>query len=194
MATTTSGNSQPPPPPHSDALPAITENGNRASIINNNTTNTNTTNVEATSRRSSLGFLRRSKSTEPLSERKGSGSNKISKKMKEQIKEEELRRQRESIPQQAPRLPDLAPAPRMQTFGGEERPISLAVPSSATESRASSSHHSMPPSGFAQAVVDPYARTESMTHRGRYSYASSAVSTINSPRRLRRRKDPTPYK
>lgn len=41
---------------------------------------------------------------------------------------------------------------------------------------------------------DPYARTESMTHRGRYSYASSAVSTVNNPRRLRRRKDPTPYK
>lgn len=41
---------------------------------------------------------------------------------------------------------------------------------------------------------DPYARTESMTHRGRYSYASSAVSTLNSPRRVRRRKDPTPFK
>ena len=41
---------------------------------------------------------------------------------------------------------------------------------------------------------DPYARTESMAHRGRYSYASSAVSTINSPRRVRRRKDPTPFK
>ncbi|KAF1809901.1 hypothetical protein P152DRAFT_142887 [Eremomyces bilateralis CBS 781.70] len=41
--------------------------------------------------------------------------------------------------------------------------------------------------------VDPYARTESMTHRGRYSYASSAVSTLNSPRRVRRRKDPTPF-
>ncbi|ORY67704.1 uncharacterized protein BCR38DRAFT_456386 [Pseudomassariella vexata] len=42
-------------------------------------------------------------------------------------------------------------------------------------------------------LVDPYARTESMTHRGRYSYASSAISTINSPRRVRRRKDPTPF-
>ncbi|KAL9114218.1 MAG: hypothetical protein Q9227_001640 [Pyrenula ochraceoflavens] len=40
---------------------------------------------------------------------------------------------------------------------------------------------------------DPYARTESMTHRGRYSYASSAHSTVNNPRRVRRRKDPTPY-
>lgn len=47
----------------------------------------------------------------------------------------------------------------------------------------------LPNGGF-----DPYARTESMTHRGRYSYASSAISTINGPRRVRRRKDPTPFK
>ncbi|TID17040.1 hypothetical protein E6O75_ATG09806 [Venturia nashicola] len=43
---------------------------------------------------------------------------------------------------------------------------------------------------------EPYSRSESMTHRGRYSYASSAISTttgINSPRRVRRRKDPTPF-
>ena len=32
-----------------------------------------------------------------------------------------------------------------------------------------------------------------MTTGGRYSYATSIVSTINSPRRVRRRKDPTPY-
>ncbi|KJZ70631.1 hypothetical protein HIM_09986 [Hirsutella minnesotensis 3608] len=44
-----------------------------------------------------------------------------------------------------------------------------------------------------QMPFDPYARTESMTHRGRYSYASSAISTINGPRRVRRRKDPTPF-
>ncbi|KAF2132077.1 hypothetical protein P153DRAFT_354726 [Dothidotthia symphoricarpi CBS 119687] len=40
---------------------------------------------------------------------------------------------------------------------------------------------------------DPYPRTESMTNRGRYSYASSQISTVNSPRRVRRRKDPTPF-
>lgn len=43
-------------------------------------------------------------------------------------------------------------------------------------------------------AFDPYAATESMAHRGRYSYASSAISTLNSPRRVRRRKDPTPFK
>lgn len=179
----TPGKSQPaapaaPPPPPPDALPAVAENASRLSVNN----------VDAASRRSSLGFLRRSKSTEPLGERKSSGS-KASRKMKEQMREEELRRQRESIPQHAPRLPDLAPAPVMQTFGGEEQPDSLPVPAPAPDSRTSSSHQSLPP----QPLIDPYARTESMTHRGRYSYASSAVSTINSPRRLRRRKDPTPY-
>jgi len=43
-------------------------------------------------------------------------------------------------------------------------------------------------------AFDPYARSESMTNRGRYSYASSAVHTTDSPRRVRRRKDPTPFK
>lgn len=52
----------------------------------------------------------------------------------------------------------------------------------------------MSPVGKNGEYVDPYARTESMTNRGRYSYASSAVSTLNSPRRVRRRKDPTPFK
>lgn len=41
---------------------------------------------------------------------------------------------------------------------------------------------------------DPYANVGSMTNRGRYSYASSAVSTTHAPRRIRRRKDPTPFK
>ncbi|KAJ6027120.1 hypothetical protein N7460_011937 [Penicillium canescens] len=140
-------------------------------------------------RRTSLGFLRRSKSTEPLGERKSSSSRK--RMTKTQAMEDELRRQRDSYaPKSAPRLPDLSPAPELETFGGEERD-KMADP--------------MPPrpqSGFAASpsmtssitnVIDPYARTESMTHRGRYSYASSAVSTVNSPRRVRRRKDPTSY-
>lgn len=45
--------------------------------------------------------------------------------------------------------------------------------------------------------LDPYARTESMTNRGRESYSSPALSIgggVNSPRRMRRRKDPTPFK
>ncbi|KAJ5114779.1 hypothetical protein NUU61_000538 [Penicillium alfredii] len=156
--------------PPSDGLPAITENGQGS----------------LNQRRTSLGFLRRSKSTEPLGERKSSGNRK--KMSKAQAMEEELRRQRESYaPKHAPRLPDLSPTPQLETFGGEERDALAVDP---TPPR--------PQSGFAASTsipepIDPYARTESMTHRGRYSYASSAVSTVNSPRRLRRRKDPTSY-
>lgn len=159
----------------SDAPPSLTENGQ--------TLNPN-------ARRTSRGFLRRSKSTEPLGERKISGRKKMS---KAERMEEELRRQRESYaPKIAPRLPDLSPTPQLETFGGEERDTLSAEPALPR-----------PQSGFAAPPrvnsltadsTDPYARTESMTHRGRYSYASSAVSTVNSPRRVRRRKDPTPYK
>ncbi|KAK0877642.1 hypothetical protein LTR87_008556 [Friedmanniomyces endolithicus] len=41
----------------------------------------------------------------------------------------------------------------------------------------------------------PIDRSESMAHRGRYSYASSTAPAahVNSPRRVRRRKDPTPF-
>ncbi|KAJ5594324.1 uncharacterized protein N7459_000532 [Penicillium hispanicum] len=141
-------------------------------------------------RRTSLGFLRRSKSTEPLGERKSSGSRK--KMTKTQAMEEELRRQRESYaPKHAPRLPDLSPTPQLETFGGEERDtlgVEPALPRPHSGLAASSSLASP-----VTETIDPYARTESMTHRGRYSYASSAVSTVNSPRRVRRRKDPTPY-
>jgi len=162
--------------PPFDALPAAVENGN--SVYPN--------------RRSSLGFFRRSKSGAPL---KSSGSRVSRKMLKEQAREQELRRQREAaaVPKIAPRLPDLAPPPQLNTFGGDNarHPGQFA---------ANASGGPIPllpgnPSGMKGGDdIDPYARTESMTHRGRYSYASSAVSTINSPRRVRRRKDPTPYK
>lgn len=182
------------PSPEHTALPSTTENGNNQPP-----------------RRTSLGFLRRAKSTEPLGDRKASGGSRGKKLAKEQAREEEARRQREAaaVPKQAPRLPDFAPPPQLRTFGGDEnRPDSVAIisnragrsaPRGSTETSPSMSRNvPMPPmpgsSGQKSEYVDPYARTESMTHRGRYSYASSAVSTINSPRRVRRRKDPTPYK
>lgn len=157
----------------SDAPPIPTENGQSLN-----------------GRRTSLGFLRRSKSTEPLGERKSTGRKKLSK--SERI-EEELRRQRESYaPKIAPRLPDLSLTPQLETFGGEERDTLAEEPAML---RPQSGFEAPPALGSPNAdAVDPYARTESMTHRGRYSYASSAVSTVNSPRRIRRRKDPTPYK
>ncbi|KAI0008632.1 hypothetical protein F4779DRAFT_425299 [Xylariaceae sp. FL0662B] len=155
---------------------------------------------QPTPRRSSFGMLlRRSKSGEL-----GKGGRKH---------QQHLKDQRESVSKSPPRLPALyngvqPPAP-LQSFGGDTRPDSLAIVSG----RADHSFHHYPPrpsiepgrpsmsSSIANPPVpplpngafDPYARTESMTHRGRYSYASSAVSTINSPRRVRRRKDPTPF-
>ncbi|KAI2778122.1 hypothetical protein F4815DRAFT_254611 [Daldinia loculata] len=149
--------------------------------------------------RSSLGMLlRRSKSGDL-----GKGGRKHHKEVP----------QRESVPKSPPRLPDLyngaQPLEPLQSFGGDTRPDSIAIVSGKVDH---SFHHFPPrasidpgrpsissvaspsvppvPSGV---YVDPYARTESMTHRGRYSYASSAMSTINSPRRVRRRKDPTPF-
>ncbi len=146
-------------------------------------------------RRSSLGMLlRRSKSSDL--------------KRQQAAKELELQRQREAVPKSPPRLPVLyngAPSPQLG-LGGDARPDSLAILSghghaddtygasprpSIEPSRSviNAAHPPIPNGGF-----DPYANSGSMAHRGRYSYASSAISTINSPRRVRRRKDPTPFK
>ncbi|TVY23046.1 Cell division control protein [Lachnellula hyalina] len=155
-------------------------------------------------RRSSLGLLlRRTKSIEFKGNKK-----------QQALREQELQRQREAaaVPKNPPRLPNLyngAAAPKFDNFGGDEntRPDSVAI---ATGKAGQYGRRSMEPGRSSTATgsvpippipnnsrngdwVDPYARTESMTHRGRYSYASSAVSTINSPRRVRRRKDPTPF-
>lgn len=138
----------------------------------------------------------------------------MSKKQKALAQEEALRRQREAamLPKQPPRLPSHAPLPQIQSFGGEERPDSIAIVSNRAGnynnhnfSRPSMEHRMVPNTTASVAPplpgsspsymeYDPYPRAESMTHRGRYSYASSAISSINSPRRVRRRKDPTPFK
>ncbi|KAF9734959.1 hypothetical protein PMIN06_012357 [Paraphaeosphaeria minitans] len=164
-------------------------------------------------RRTSFNFLRRKSSSE-IRGRSVSGG-KMGKKQKALAQEDALRRQREAAMRQPPpRLPNHSPLPQIDHFGGDDaRPDSIAIVSN----RAGSSSHnfsrpsmdqnmapssntnppapSMPSASPAYMGFDPYPRTESMTHRGRYSYASSAVSTIgvNSPRRVRRRKDPTPF-
>ena len=64
-----------------------------------------------------------------------------------------------------------------------------ATPSPQPATAATSSSSPQPSSH------DSYARTESMKNRGRYSYATAGVNgNVNSPRRVRRRKDPTPFK
>jgi hypothetical protein len=144
----------------------------------------------------------------------------MSKKAKALAQEERLRAQREAamLPVSPPRLPSHSPLPTINTFGGEDsrdaRPDSFAIVSNRAGGHGQSGNFSRPsvdykmgPSGKvpvppipgnssspSNGDYDPYARTESMTHRGRYSYASSQVSTLNSPRRVRRRKDPTPFK
>jgi hypothetical protein len=120
--------------------------------------------------------------------------------------QQELQRQRDAIgkvPPQLPRLYNGGPAPNLthSSYGADLRPDSYAIvsgradytPRPSIDPAASVASVPIPPIPNG-AWVDPYARTESMTHRGRYSYASSAISTINSPRRVRRRKDPTPFK
>lgn len=139
----------------------------------------------------------------------------------EQERFEAERKARAALP--PPSLPFHHPLPGIDTFGGEtntstgsptaspsspnratnfSRP-NFAMPSSTSASSSSPAYAirpgatSPPESGATNGDfgIDPYARTESMTHRGRYSYASSIVSgNVSSPRRIRRRKDPTPFK
>ncbi|KAJ9660962.1 hypothetical protein H2201_006690 [Coniosporium apollinis] len=172
-------------------------------------------------RKTSFGFLRRQKSGDvrPAADRSTSSSSRLSRKQKALAQEELARQQREAdaASKEPPRLPSHSPLPKIHTFGAaDERPDSIAIISNqlrgytpagnysrpSTDPKMSSSPpHGVPvppipgssPSTRNGEYIDPYARTESMTHRGRYSYASSAVSAVNSPRRVRRRKDPTPF-
>ena len=156
-------------------------------------------------RRTSFGFLRRQKSTDTGKMlKKGRGAS-------------GAYNQQPSVPAVPPQLPTHSPLSKIPGFGGDNaRPDSFQIMSNQMSSNRATSgsynggaHYggmyvpvppvpsSSPGMKNGDHVVDPYARTESMTHRGRYSYASSAISTgtnINSPRRVRRRKDPTPYK
>ncbi len=150
-------------------------------------------------RRPSFSFLHRTKSGERLRSpssrspppRSPSGG-KLKKRQRELLISQEL--QRERLNQQPPKIPDLPRPIQLQTFGGEDAPQDHGYHQKKAEPTFNIYNIPIPPIPGAQGIGDPYARTESMTHRGRYSYASSAVSTINSPRRVRRLKDPTPFK
>lgn len=136
----------------------------------------------------------------------------------EKERQEQERLARETAP--PPRLPSHNPLPGISTFGGEDLSNSHSAyttnPATANFSRPS---YNMPSSNFNSSSSPAYAirgatpaspargkpngeyvydskdRHESMTHRGRYSFASSTVGVnTSSPRRIRRRKDPTPFK
>ncbi|KAF2275078.1 uncharacterized protein EI97DRAFT_380249 [Westerdykella ornata] len=136
----------------------------------------------------------------------------MSKKQRALAQEEALRKQREAamLPKQPPRLPSHSPLPQIDNFGGDDgRPDSIAIisnkagaypylhnpsrPSMDNSMGSNSQATGLPGAAPSYMDFDPYPRTESMTNRGRYSYASSAISSVNSPRRVRRRKDPTPF-
>lgn len=162
--------------------------------------------LQQAQRRSSFNFLRRGKSVERLNSKRSISGNKLTKR---QLKELEMQPST-TVADHAPRIPDLATPPQLQTFGGEDtsvrRDSHQSMPSRHGRygqlghgpRNVSTGPYNVPipdiPKSAQPEYVDPYARTESMTHRGRYSYASSAASTLNSPRRVRKRKDPTPFK
>ncbi|KKF94271.1 Septin-14 [Ceratocystis platani] len=135
--------------------------------------------------------------------RRSKSSDLKSKKAREQ--QELLRQQQQkAIPKMPPKLPEFNKAQDQlsNAFGAthlsHDAVSIVSVPTEPYSARTSMEPGryvvSKPPPPVPQSIpFDPYARTESMTHRGRYSYASSAISTINSPRRVRRRKDPTPF-
>ncbi|KAF2136896.1 uncharacterized protein K452DRAFT_302393 [Aplosporella prunicola CBS 121167] len=183
---------------------------------NNNAANQVTSPVEPSSRRTSFSFLRRTKSNSGT-HRSVSGG-RMGRKEKARREEELLRQQREAamLPKQPPRLPNPPALPTINTFGGENapapappapalRPDSYAyvsqhadVTSPTMEYRSPQSFTSphaaaLPPITSPTDELGPYAQAESMTHRGRYSYASPGVGAVSSARRVRRRKDPTPF-
>jgi hypothetical protein len=92
-----------------------------------------------------------------------------------------------------------------QTAANFSRPGNVAMASAHRDNssspayalRGASASVSPPPVGVATVNGDDTTeRTGSMTNRGRYDYtaASSQSGPVNSPRRMRRRKDPTPFK
>ncbi len=170
-------------------------------------------------RKGSFSFLRRSKSRERSISGSSTPARKLSKKDRSRVRQQEM--MQEQIPSPPPRIPVIPHPPDLQGFGGEDtRTDSVAIMSnraggsfkyrlaqkSSQETLGSDMYRGMPvppvppippipgTATTPKSYVDTFARTESLVHRGRYSYASSAISTINSPRKIRRRKDPTPFK
>lgn len=169
-------------------------------------------------RKGSFSFLRRSKSRERSVSGSSTPQRKLSKKERFRRRDQEMLK--EQIPSRPPKIPTVPHLPDLQTFGGEDERSEAIMSTRANgsfqdrlarktsqETMGSEMYRGMPippvppiPSipGMVpinrSPYVDAFPKSESMAHRGRYSYASSAISTINSPRKIRRRKDPTPFK
>lgn len=138
-------------------------------------------------RTSSFGnFIKRTKSNDLLTERSGRASPGPGQLLREKSPETEGR---PSIAASPPALPTLPSQPVIESFGGEDYVPAPIMSTSATNGQNGAS--SMTPGSFN--AVD-HTRAHSMTNRSRYSYAQSISSSLTSPRRVRRRRDPTPYK
>ena len=171
-------------------------------------------------RKGSFSFLRRSKSRDRSASftttPPRNAARKLSRKSSKKMHERELKRLREQIGENPPRIPVVPTQPEIRTFGGgEQGPDTAAIMSDRSAGSypqrlaQKTSRENMPSDlyrGFPIPPVPPIPPIpghtptqggfviESMANRGRHSYASSAISTLNSPRRIRRRKDPTPFK
>ena len=163
-------------------------------------------------RKGSFSFLRRSKSRERSTSGSGTPARKLSKKDRSRVRQQEMMQEHISSP--PPRIPIIPHPPDLQGFGGDDTRPDVAIMSNRAEGSfkyrlaqksqdiGSDMYRGMPVppvppipgTANTKSYVDAFPRTESLVHRGRYSYASSAISTINSPRKIRRRKDPTPFK
>lgn len=167
-------------------------------------------------RKGSFSFLRRSKSRERSTSGSNTPARKLSKKDRSKTRQQDM--MQEQMPSPPPRIPIIPHPPDLQGFSGEDsRPDIMSnraggsfryrlAQKTSQETLGSDVYRGMPvppvppippiPGTAAtfKSYIDAFPRTESLVHRGRYSYASSAISTINSPRKIRRRKDPTPFK
>lgn len=103
-----------------------------------------------------------------------------------------------TVPAQAPH-----PGPPLPQAANFSRPGNVNMPSQKDNSsspayaiRGASASVSPPPVPNGDHYDSIGERSSSMTNRGRYSYASTTANPahVNSPRRVRRRKDPTPFK
>ena len=167
-------------------------------------------------RKGSFSFLRRSKSRERSTSGSITPGRKLSKKDRSKARQQDM--MQAQMPSPPPRIPIIPHPPDLQGFGGEDtRPDIMSdraggsfkhrlAQKSSQETLGSDMYRGMPvppvppippipgTTTAPKSYIDAFPRTESLVHRGRYSYASSAISTVNSPRKIRRRKDPTPFK
>jgi len=167
-------------------------------------------------RRPSFSFLHRSKSVEktlnPKRSFSGGGGGKLVKRTTREVRERE--QEQERVPDMPPVIPfPTSSSATLLPVGGNGRhsPDSMGRSgfpttasglgtSNAVEMVARPKMYGVPippvPASGGDGGgggEDGFGRRESMAHRGRYSYASSFASTVNSPRRVRRRREPVAF-